>query len=418
MWYATLGKIRQPNTLTAAAGLGLCLALLYTVAALSVQHSPPVRQQRPSSFFSYEGGTRAIYLVLQRLLPAVAQWRQPLTTLTPPGSDEAPTTLLVFGPSQALSLAQAQALDAWIAQGGQAIFALDQDWPIKPAAPERVQDTSDPNTEPVSEVTPDMTYLQRHGVRIVVPAEPAAPAAGATPLTLHQRALTWDTAGGQHEALVMQAERIVASSTRLGQGRLIVIPDAAAFSNHRLRTSENAVWLVTLCATWGNGKVMINEFHHGFGTKRGLLSLLGQFVRTPWGWVSLQVSLAGILYVYGHLRRFGRIDDPPAPPRARVTELIAARRGLFAAARARRLAVELLHQHLNYALSQRVGYAVTIDDAATRARLGAHSADLAAHLDRYMALATPALHGTPISDQALVQLGQHATHIRHAFRSP
>ena len=66
--------------------------------------------------------------------------------------------------------------------------------------------------------------------------------------------------------------------------RLIVIPDAAAFSNHRLRTSENAVWLVTVCATWGNGKVMINEFHHGFGTKRGLLSLLRQFVRTPWGW--------------------------------------------------------------------------------------------------------------------------------------
>jgi hypothetical protein len=264
-----------------------------------------------------------------------------------------------------------------------------------------------------------MTYLQRHGVRIIISDESAAPAVGTTPLTLDQRALAWDDAAvGQHEALVMQGGSIVASSTRLGQGRLIVIPDAAAFSNHRLRTTENAVWLVTVCAAWGNGKVMINEFHHGFGAKRGLLSLLGQFLRTPWGWVGLQASLAGVLYVYGHMRRFGRIDDPPPPPRARVAELIAARSGLFAAAHARRLAVELLHQHLNYTLSQRVGYAVTLDDAATRTRLSAHSTDLAASLDRYMALATPALHGTPIADQALVQLGQHATHIRHAFRSP
>jgi hypothetical protein len=118
------------------------------------------------------------------------------------------------------------------------------------------------------------------------------------------------------------------------------------------------------------------------------------------------------------MRRFGRIDDPPPPPRARVAELIGARSGLFAAARARRLAVELLHQHLNYTLSQRLGYAVTIDDAAARARLSVHSVDLAAHLDHYMALVTPALHGTPISDQALVQIGQYATHIRQAFRSP
>ena len=416
MWYATLHKIRQPNTLTAVAGLGLCLALLYVVAALSVQRPPPVRQQRPSSFFSYEGGTRAIYLVLQRLLPAVAQWRKPLTTLAPPGSNEAPSTLLVFGPSQALSVAQAQALDAWIAQGGQAILALDQDWSIKHAAQERVEDTSDQSAEDVSEAAPEMTYLQRHGVRIIVPDEPVAVS---TPLTLDQRALAWDDAAvGQHEALVMQGGSIVASSTRLGQGRLIVIPDAAAFSNHRLRTTENAVWLVTVCAAWGNGKVMINEFHHGFGAKRGLVSLLGQFLRTPWGWVGLQASLAGILYVYGHMRRFGRIDDPPPPPCARAAELIAARSGLFAAARARHLAVELLHQHLNYTLSQRVGYAVTLDDAATRTRLSAHSTDLAASLDRYMALATPALHGTPISDQALVQIGQYATHLRHAFRSP
>jgi hypothetical protein len=419
MWYATLHKIRQPNTLTAVAGLGLCLALLYAVAALSVQRPPPVRQQRPSSFFSYEGGTRAIYLVLQRLLPAVAQWRKPLTTLAPPGSAEAPTTLLVFGPSQALSLAQAQALDAWIAQGGQAIFALDKDWSIKHAVQDRAQDTSDQSTEPGAETAADMTYLQRHGVRIIIPDEPAAPAGGTPPLTLEQRALAWDdAAGGPHEALVMQGQSIVASSTRLGRGRLIVIPDAAAFSNHRLRTTENAVWLVTVCAAWGNGKVMINEFHHGFGAKRGPVSLLAQFLRTPWGWVGLQVSLAGILYVYGHMRRFGRIEDSPSPSRVRVAELIAARSGLFAAAHARRLAVELLHQHLNYALSQRIGYAVTLDDAATRTRLSAHSTALAASLERYMALATPALHGMPISDQTLVQIGQYATHIRHTFRSP
>ncbi len=109
-------KFREPNFLLATVSVSLCLVLLYALASIGDKPAAAVQTQRSSSFFTHAVGTRAIYLVLKRLLPAVEQWRRPLAMLASPTAHEAPTTLIVLGPSLPLAVSQARALDDWMRQ--------------------------------------------------------------------------------------------------------------------------------------------------------------------------------------------------------------------------------------------------------------------------------------------------------------
>jgi Domain of unknown function (DUF4350) len=123
----TRSKFSDKHILIATLSANVCLVLLYTFVTSGSKRVADVHAQCPSSFFTDATGTRAIYLVLQRLLPAVEQWRKPATLLPDPNSAEAPATLLVFGPAQPLSRSEARALDNWIAHGGQLILAMPHD---------------------------------------------------------------------------------------------------------------------------------------------------------------------------------------------------------------------------------------------------------------------------------------------------
>ena len=83
-------------------------------------------------------------------------------------------------------------------------------------------------------------------------------------------------AAGNNEALAVEIP--------VGQGRIVAIADPTMVSNGALRRSDNAVWLVTLAAGWGEGKILFDEYHHGFGEKRGTGELIRAFLVTPWGW--------------------------------------------------------------------------------------------------------------------------------------
>src|SRR6185369_12130042 len=122
----------------------------------------------------------------------------------------------------------------------------------------------------------------------------------------------------------------------VGKGRITAIADPTVASNGLLRRSDNAVWLVSLAAGWG-GKVLFDEYHHGFGQKRGTGELTRAFFMTPWGWSVLQVVFAGCLYIFVYRRRFGRIKELPSPNRASPLELVHARAGVLQVAAAQGL---------------------------------------------------------------------------------
>jgi hypothetical protein len=356
-------KIANANWWTAGLAAGLCVILIALIAALSAKPSNDTILQRPSTFFTDPSGAKAIYLVLQRLLPSVEQWRLPLTELTEPARRKAGASFIAMGP-EPLGQAEARALDNWISSGGQLILAIKGDWAVQ-GSPKDVR----------------KTFLLQHGISAVSRSGSAAS---------------------------------TAVTKNIGKGRIIYVPDSHAFSNSNLARTDNAVWLAERCEEWGGG-VLFDEYHLGFVQQRGLVALVALFVATPWGLACVQLSLAGLVYIFGCRRRFGRPKEELPIERTNPIETVQALGGLFKSAGARALAARAMQQHLNAHVSSIVGRRIDLMDDETRSRLAGPLRIERAELDSYAQAARAAVSGQPLSDADLVQLGQKTTAIARSF---
>ncbi len=360
---------KRTNIIYAAVGTALCVALILIVAILSSNPTSDTFRQRPSTFFTDGSGARASYLVLEQVLPQVEQWRLPLSEMASL-PESTPSSLIVMGPTIPLSMAEAAALDGWIASGGQLILATDEPWRV--GVP-RASDDDDDNGE-------FQDYLERHGI---------------------------DT-DSDVEVVDAVAEAQVVT---IGAGRIVHVPDPYAFSNGTLAETDNAVWLVDQCAGWG-GTVRFDEYHHGFGQQRSFTAIMAPFLVSPWGLVCLQLGLAGAVYLFGYKRRFGRPVDPLPPERTSPLETIEALGGLFEAADAKRFSARAIHQYLSARLSGALRRPFDLMDPAGRQRLakriGVSETDLKAYADGVDGI----IAGRLISDAELIEIGRQAANIR------
>ena len=366
-------KIKASNWWTAGVASAVCLVLIVAIAMLSAKPSSDVVLRRPSTFFTDPSGARAIYLVLQRVLPSVEQWRLPITELKE-RSRQRVTTLIAMGPNE-ISQAEAKALDAWIESGGQLILAANTDW--------RVRKTS---RDPAAE-----DFLERHDIS----SQPGMNSAV--------------------NAAVVKA---------LGRGRIVYVPDSYAFSNRTLRVTDNAVWLTERCTEWG-GSALFDEYDLGFAEQRGLVSLISMFAATPWGLVCVQLAIAGAVYMFGCKRRFGRPVEELPIERTTPIETVRAVGGLFETARARALSARTIHNYLNGYVSSILGYRIDLINEQARARVAASApapASLASplrtgktELDSYAEAANAAISERAISDAELIRFAKKATGITRSF---
>ncbi len=359
-----LGVSRQTrNWISAILAVGLLIVFAAILGALSGQRSADPFLHRPSTFFTDASGARALLLVLERLLPSAEQWRRPLNLLPPLEDEGSPDTLIVAGPSRALSRVEAESLDRWLTQGGQLILATADGWAVGRglAAENKKERPSNGAKAPQEAAGPEPvkreTYLSRHapGIQWSKPGELTRERITGSSVPMGELMIQWQqkfasTAGAKIVAAA--GEAALAVEIPVGKGRIVAIADPTIVSNRALRESDSAIWLVTLAAAWGNGRVLVDEFHHGFGEKRSVSALTWAFLQTPWGWFVAQLIAAGLLYVFGYRRRFGRVFEPPAPQRASPLELVDARAGLFQAAAAQKLAVELICQNLSQELGR------------------------------------------------------------------
>jgi hypothetical protein len=363
-------KIKDSNLRTAAVAAGLCLVLILTIALLSGKPSSDTLLKRPSTFFTDASGSRAVYLVLEKVLPSAGQWRLPITELKQP-SPQGVGTLIAMGPGM-FGQGEVAALDAWVESGGQLILAADTDWLIQ-------KNNADRTTK---------NFLARHGITPAPP--PRRPNSRST--------------GGIDAAVTRKA----------GRGRIIYVPNSYAFSNEALRTTDNAVWLVDRCLEWGGGAVF-DEYHLGFGSQRSFSSLIASFAVTPWGLVCLQLALAGIVYLFACKRRFGRPLEELPVERTNPIETVQAVAGLFESARARALSARAIHQYLNSHVSSIMGYRIDLMAPESRDRLAGPMRIERADLDSYAQAASAAMTGRTMTDAELIRFGQQATAIARSF---
>lgn len=351
------------NLRIAVLAVAACMVLLVLLGLFSTDRASDTALGRPSTFFTDSTGARAIYLVLGELFPEgqVAQWRRPLTLLDDGGG---PSTLIVLGPRIGLGPEEARRLDAWIEAGGQLVLAASEPWAIDGGNPENPQD-----------------YAGRHGL------EPTRESG---------------------EGAAFESPAMIS----IGRGRLYYVPDTHAFSNGRLGESGSALWLADRIGEWG-GAVLFDEHHLGFGQRRGLGAIVGAFLVTPWGLATMQLALAGLVYIVGYRKRFGRPVDPLPPERTSRIETVAALGDLFRAADARRLAVKAIDQHLTTGLSSGLGHRVDLEDARVGKRL---EESAIGEPSAYAAAVREVLAGRRPEDAELVRIGHLASVIGRSLR--
>jgi hypothetical protein len=281
-----------------------------------------------------------------------------------------------MSPDEGLTEAEAATLDRWITSGGQLILATNKEWRIR--KPRKSEKPAKEEDEFIAQ-----GYLARSGLR------PKADVSG-------EKAIS------------------VAIIKSMGAGRIVFVSDPYAFSNETLRTTDNAVWIAARTSEWAD-TIFIDEYHHGFGQRRELLPLMGTFLISPWGFVCMQVALAGIIFMLGTRRRFGRPIEELTVERTSPIEAVEALGGLFETARARVLSVRTIHQYLNVQLSALFGYAIDLSSPAVRERIASRSSLRRDELDSYADAVKRAIDGEVLSDAELIRIAREATTISRSF---
>jgi hypothetical protein len=424
-------RTRTTNRIVAGAAVALLIALSVILGLLTPNRQADLRK-RPSSFFTDPTGARALLRVLETLLPEVGTWRRPLTTLPGLDATNRPATLLVAGPSRPLTPGETERLIAWIEAGGQLLLFTDDGWPIEQSRTNQPPPAARADAAPPRPTGGDArgpgrgrsigedTLVARLGTRFSLephrePFEvdlPRINPANAVAPPVRVRTLAAPAWSGTFEPLAADAEPVVAIEIRRRAGRAIVIADPAFVSNETLRMADNAVWLVDACVS-RPGPVYIDEYHHGFGELRSQTELAWAFFRTPWGWCALQLIAAGGLYVLGCRRRMGRPLDPPAPGLRGATDAVAARAGLFQAARSRSLAADLIVQELCRQSEGRPGPPADLRAFCRQQRAGHQTAATAALYAELERLCERTRQDQPDAERSLIELGRVASRIEH-----
>jgi hypothetical protein len=408
---------RAYNRLTATVATVVFLALSLVLASFATRESSDAIRQRPSTFFTDPTGARALLLVMKRLLPSVEQWRRPLSLLSLPNLPNASATLIVAGPGKPISKAESDYLHRWLTAGGQLMLLSANGW----QAGQRTKsaDDSSGESESISEEQMDdhgRNFLFRYApsLRWTKSEKIKTAEGGGTSMPSEGLRLRWQrsfaTTGDANVVAVANNEAL-AVEIPVGRGRIIAIADPTMASNGVLRRSDNAVWLVSLAAARGTGKIFFDEYHHGFGEKRGTVELTRAFFSTPWGWCVLQIAAAGLLYAFAYRRRFGRISEPPVVDRASSTELIEARAGLLQAAAARGLAAEAIVQNLCQELTRAHGKSVDLTNLNPELERLVKSRGGALQATALQALLEKMQRGITLNDQELTKLGRIAGEI-------
>jgi len=408
---------RTRNWITAALAIILSLVLAVALTGLSGEPKSDSFLERPSTFFTDNSGARALFLVTKKLLPSVEQWRRPLTLLPISEGRHSASTLIIADPRKPISKTEAEHLDRWLAKGGQLILATSNGWPLsqsnsgsEPEFADKSGGKSEPEvTRPVKKVT----YLSTHAAKLEWSkrGEPqnlritgaALPAGG---LEVQSSRIFSSVNGAQ--VLAAAGDAAVAVAIPVGQGRIVAIADPAMISNQALREADNAVWLVTLAAAWGNRGVLFDEYHHGFGQKRSVGDVTWAFLKTPWGWCVSQIALAGLLYVFGYRRRFGRISEPPPIDRNSPLELVNSRGGLLQAAAAQGLAVELIAQNFCHEWAKVCGRPVDLSTLRDGGNFPGRMSDSDHPLNSFRALVSKSERRERLSDREFIEVGRIA----------
>jgi hypothetical protein len=254
--------------------------------------------------------------------------RKPLTSLS-----TGQRALFVLEPAQDVSPGQAEALADWVAQGGALFLAPGADEELEALLAERIALETDP-TE-ASEVRGDRIVPddgERWRYREAMPAE-----RGLYEYPVDEVAVRGDRRvrdlEGENSVLFARDGLGLAAEVFVGDGVVVLLPEADLLTNHGLPKGHNAELVASLVDDWvpPGTTVWFDEYDHGGRVSGSLLGYLGR--RRP-GLFALAVAAAGALAVMRWGRALVIRKDEARKRRRDPTEFVEALGALYARSRA------------------------------------------------------------------------------------
>ena len=299
---------------------GLGILLFLAVYGLVALESGEINKgdERRTTYSAAAGGYKALYLWLDELSLPVKRWERTLNDLPVEAS-----VLVLAEPELSPTRGELKSLKEWIDNGGTFVLIARQ--------PNLFWSDLGLELEPVF----GMQHLQ--GKKEQLRFQPGPYTRGVRTLNCnsHPRLSSSRPQGIVH---VRSAGGALLMVLNEGKGRVIGVTDPSLFANGSLREGDHArLALNLLLAHSGNGELLIDEYHHGYGRATSVLEHL-------FSSRALIPLLQGIFILFvvwvGKGRRFG----PPRPllriERSSSLEYVRAMAQLYQRAKLRALALK------------------------------------------------------------------------------
>jgi hypothetical protein len=409
-----------------------------------------------SSYNAGPTGTRAFYQLLEESGYRVARWRDRFDALESKAEGAA---LIVVGPFElweSLSAPEAEALQAWIAGGGQTLIisrspeAQFGDQAISTKITSKA-DFSETNLDRLIDERSDVlivqpTELTRHLGKLAIshlatrmkfdPARKNSAQPGglhlpqaeqtsseqeakATPESTPARQTarqdegqnSADEAGEMKVELAApvihlgDADGAVLADFAYGAGRVIFLSDPFVIANNGIGRGSNLQLALNLIHALGGRErpIFFDEYHHGYRSESH--PLVSYFRGTPLPWVLGQLLAVALIIAYSAGRRFARPLPLPQVDRHSPLEFVGSMANLQQGAAARDLALENIYPRFKAQLCRALGVSVRARPEGVAAGLSRRRLKVSAsELEQTLSESERALAGEPLDDHRLIAL--------------
>jgi len=345
--------------LIAGAVLVVLTAGLAFVGGDSQEHGMSI----PSTYSASPGGARAAYLLLEELHYKVSRWERSPTEL-PIGDVDA--VLIIADPLDTPTKEEIEALQDFVAEGGQVIFTGER---IKSFFLKARVDERFPEAE-------WKTFAANF---------PSNYTAGAQKIVL-QTGTAWQTPEASQLALYGDAGSPVVVNWRIGDGRILWWAAATPLTNSGISREGNLNFFLNalnfpLPVEKTAVQIYWDEYFHGERT-----SLWSYVRKTPVAWGLMQISILGLIVIFTFGRRSGPVVLPPVISRLAPLEFVDTLGGLYERARAEPAVVGFVYQRFRATLSRQLRISSSASDTelaeAVQNRLGWNESGLKTTLAR------------------------------------
>jgi hypothetical protein len=264
--------------------------------------------------------------------------------------EESDAVLIILNPEEPINRTQSRVALDWVEQGGTLIFADDRSAIFGPS--NALLDDLEFDTA---------VYSSTQIIEQAAPAQPALdqPPTGAARVATGRVLLP---RRNDYVALLGRPDALLVAGIKHGNGYIYLSATTYPFTNEGLRDPENAALALNLLRRApAGGRVLFDEYHHGFFTPPSTSRIL---LGSPWGWAAAYAVVVIALYLILSGRRFGRpIPLKEELARRSSAEFVESMADLFQRGGKREYILKHYHSAFKRELARKDGINPRLDDS-------------------------------------------------------